>query len=64
MGQQAMSIDNHTFWVIVNIPDGDAITSPKDQRAALRFETAKAAQEYLSSHGMDRAFFMVVRVRA
>lgn len=59
-----MSIGNNTFWIIVSIPDGDALVDPKDQRRALRFTSSEGAQAYmqrLPNH--DPNFEIVVRVR-
>ena len=59
-----MAIGNNTFWIIVLIPDGDALVNPKDMRQALRFTSPEAAQRYMTQlPDHDPNFEIVVRVR-
>ena len=59
-----MSIGNNTFWVIICIPDGDALVDPKDQRQTLRFTSPEAAQRYMELlPDYDPAFEIIVRIR-
>lgn len=59
-----MSIDNNTFWIIVCVPDGDALVNPKNHRQALRFTSPEAAQRYMQwLPDYDPNFEIVVRVR-
>lgn len=59
-----MTIDNSTFWIVVSIPDGDALTDGKDQRQALRFTSFEAALSWVKKQpNYDPDFEIVVRVR-
>lgn len=59
-----MAIGNHTFWIIVSIPDKAALTALNDRRLALRFDSEAAASAYLTRRGLDRNFYIVVEVPA
>ncbi len=59
-----MAIGQNTFWIIVNIPDGEAMTSPKDRRVAVRFVSEEAAETWRRDQGLDPNFFIVVKVPA
>jgi len=59
-----MSIGRHTYWLIVYLPDGEAITPPEDRRLALRFVTAEDAERYMQTRKLDKDFYLVVKVPA
>jgi len=61
-----MAIGQHTFWIIVSIPDGKALTSEEDKRTALRFTTREAAQSWCEHQleDYDPTFEIVVEVPA
>ncbi len=59
-----MTIGHNTFWIVVSIPDGDALADGKDQRQALRFTSPEAALAWAQKQsGYDHNFWIVVRVR-
>lgn len=56
---------HNTYWIIVSIPDGKALTPLNDKRAAMHFVTAEAAQAWLAKMpGHDPSFEIVVEVPA
>ena len=58
-----MALGQNTFWIIVNIPEGVAVTPKDDKRAALRFASALAAQEFMERmDDFDPNFYVVVEV--
>ena len=58
-----MAIGNETFWIIVSIPDGIAVTPKYDKRRALRFWTEEMADKYMRAmEDFDSAFHVVVKV--
>lgn len=60
-----MAIGNHTYWLVVYLPDAKAVTAPNDWRRALTFVSEEAAQAYADKNEMgDKNFWIVVEVPA
>lgn len=61
-----MSLGQNTFWIIVSIIDGEAITPLNDKRIAMQFTSQEAADAYREGHEelADQSFYISVRVPA